>query len=138
MAMSTDSDLSALQPDILSFGISDFTAEHAKAQADIERYLRGNWWNRTGRSGEMDATLLTDSQFTRAAAYRVLSNYALPQLTKWKDENDRFQLMIEWYQARYKEELEAILMDGVEYDADEDSTVENGEKKPLHTRRLVR
>lgn len=138
MAMSTDSDLTALQPDILSLGISSFASEHARAQADIERHLRAHWWTRTGRSGEMDTTLLTESQFTRAAAYRVLSNYALPKLTKWKEEHDRFQLMIDWYQARYNEEMEVILLDGVEYDADDDSVVTVGEKRPLHTRRLAR
>ena len=37
MAFSTDADLMGIIPDILSFGIDSFSADHAKAQADIER-----------------------------------------------------------------------------------------------------
>lgn len=137
MAMSSDSDLTALQPDILSLGISAFTSEHAKAQADIERHLRAHWWTRTGYEDEMDTTLLTESQFTRAAAYRVLSAYALPQLSTWQD-GDRFSMMIAFYDAKYEEELSEILLDGVEYDYNQDSTVSVSEKTPKHELRLVR
>jgi hypothetical protein len=137
MAFSTDSDLTALLPDILTLGISSFTDEHARAQTDIEREIRNKWWDKTGFSGELDATLLTDSQWTRAASYLVLWRYALPQLTNWVD-GDRFQNMIDFYRARYAEEMDAIFRDGVEYDADNDSTVTNTEKMPRYSGRLFR
>jgi hypothetical protein len=137
MAFSTDSDLTALLPDILTLGISSFTDEHARAQADIEREIRNKWWDKTGFSGELNTALLTDSQWTRAAAYLVLWRYALPQLTNWVD-GDRFQNMIEFYRARYAEEMDAIFRDGVEYDADNDSTVTNTEKQPRYSGRLFR
>jgi len=137
MAFSTDSDLTALLPDILSLGIASFTDEHARAQADIEREIRNKWWDKTGFAGELDTTLLTDSQWTRAASYLVLWKYALPQLTNWVD-GDRFQNMIEFYRARYGEEMEQVFQDGVEYDADNDGTVTNAEKKPRHSGRLFR
>ena len=137
MAFSTDSDLTDLLPDILSLGIASFTDEHAKAQDDIEREIRINWWDKTGFSGELDPTLLTDSQWTRAAAYLVLWRYALPQLTNWVD-GDRFQNMIEFYRARYGEEMDRVFRDGVEYDADDDGTVTNEERKSRHSGRLFR
>ena len=137
MAFSTDSDLTALLPDILTLGISSFADEHARAQADIEREIRNKWWDKTGFSGELNTALLTDSQWTRAAAYLVLWRYALPQLTNWVD-GDRFQNMIEFYRARYAEEMDAIFRDGVEYDADNDSTVTNTEKQPRYSGRLFR
>jgi len=137
MAFSTDSDLTALLPDILSLGIASFTDEHARAQADIEREIRNKWWDKTGFAGELDPTLLTDSQWTRAASYLVLWKYALPQLTNWVD-GDRFQNMIEFYRARFGEEMEQVFQDGVEYDADNDGTVTNAEKKPRHFGRLFR
>lgn len=127
MAMSQDSDLTALQPDILSLGISAFSLEHAKSQADIERELRNTWWNRTGKVGELDASKLTQSQFTRCSAFLTLWKYALPKLTTWSD-GDRFLEMIKFYRARYDEEFEQILRDGIEYDADGDSTVDDAEK----------
>jgi len=137
MAFSTDYDLKALLPDILTFGIPQFTAEHAKAQADIEREIRNRWWSKTGFAGELDASLLTESQWTRAASYLVLWKYALPQLTNWVD-GDRFSNMIDFYRARYGEELDQVFRDGVEYDADNDGTVTNEEKKSRHSGRLFR
>lgn len=136
MAFSSDTDLEELVPDILELGIESFAGFHADAQADIERDIRTKWWSKTGYSGEMDATLLTDSQFTKAASYLVLWKYALPQLTNWVD-GDRFQSMIAFYKSRYSEEIESIYADGVEYDYNEDSTVSESERSTT-VNRLVR
>ena len=54
MAFSNDSDLVALVPDILTFGITSFSTEHAKAQADLERTIRNQWWYKKGIAGEMN------------------------------------------------------------------------------------
>jgi hypothetical protein len=137
MAFSNDADLMAIVPDILNLGIDNFSTEHARAQADIERKIRADWWEKRGYSGELDPTKLTDSQWTRSAVYLVLWKYALPQLTNWVD-NDRFLGMIDFYKARYGEEIEAVFRDGVEYDADGDSTITNKEKEPINSGRLVR
>ncbi len=137
MAFSEDKDLQNLVPDILQLGIDTFADEHAKAQNDIERELRVKWWDKKGLSGELNTTYLTDSQFTRCSAYLVLWKYALPQLTNWVD-GDRFQSMIDFYKSRYGEELEMILRDGVEYDANNDSVIVQEEKKSIHSGRLAR
>jgi hypothetical protein len=137
MAMSTDSNLVTFVPDILQMGIESFAQEHTKARTHIRRELRIHWWNKKGIKGEMDFSKLTESQFTDAAAYLVLWKYALPQLTNWV-EDDRFLKMIDFYKARYGEEFEAILRDGVEYDEDADDTVTDDEKKAVHHGRLIR
>jgi len=141
MAMSSDSDLTTYQPDILGYGISAFTSYHATAQGDIERELRVNWYPKAGFSAdEMDADLLTESQFTRACVFRVLGWYALPQLTKWNSggDEDKFQIMMAHYRSAYRDEMDSILKDGVEYDANDDATVSVSEKKPVHHGRLYR
>jgi len=137
MAFSDDSNLVELVPDILEFGITSFTDEHARAQADVEREIRNRWWHRKGIAGEMNVTYLTDSQWTRASSYLVLWKYALPQLTNWVDD-DRFLQMIDFYKARYGEELDAVFQDGVEYDADDDGTVTDKEKESIPLNRLNR
>lgn len=137
MAFSTDSDLTAIIPDILQLGISSFSGEHAKAEADIKREIRRRWWPRTGYSGEMDDTLLTDTQWTRANAYLVLWKYALPQLTNWVD-GDRYREMLNFYRDMYAQELEAVFGDGVEYDYNDDGTVSESEKDIVITGRLTR
>ena len=137
MAFSSDADLLNITPDILSFGIDSFSSDHAKAQADIERKIRADWWDKRGFSGELKPQYLTDSQWTRANAYLVLWKYALPQLTNWVD-GDRFQGMIDFYKSRFSEEIEAVFKDGVEYDDDNNGTIDDDEKTPINDGRLVR
>jgi hypothetical protein len=150
---STDTDLQIYQPDILGFGISSFTTPndyHALARADIERDLRIKWYpvyvKQTYRditllnSMEMNASLLTDSQFKRLSVYKVIGSYACPQLTKFNsnDNQDRFQVMMKHYQQLYADELDSILKDGVEYDADDSNTIADAEKAPYHRLQLIR
>lgn len=152
MAMSTDADLIEYQPDILNYGIDEFTDYHDKARDDILRRLRTEWWVRgknfkvevgsvrTTFSLEMDDTRLDETQFTKCAVYLVLSEYALPQLTKWNatGDEDKFQVMMNHYRKKYEAEFNQILQDGVRYDYDQDGTVEDIEQQPFHTRRMVR
>ena len=137
MAYSTDSDLTDFIPDILDLGIEAFYDEHEKAQTDIHRALRNKWWPKTGYKNELDTSKLTASQFRDLSAYLVLWKYALPKLTNWT-QGDRFMEMMDFYKARYNEEWETILSDGVEYDADDDGTVQNDEKRALYAGRLAR
>lgn len=137
MAFSRDWNLQEIIPDILDFGIDNFIDEHATAQAELEREIRNRWWHRTGRDGEMDTSLLTESQWTKANSYLVLWKYALPKLTNWVD-NDRFLQMIDFYRVRYGEEMEAVFADGVEYDFDQDGIVQDDEKLPKPLNRLDR
>ena len=150
---STDSDLTFYQPDILTFGIANFTTPndyHAQARADIERELRIKWFpvyvKQTYRdisllnTTEMNGTLVTDSQFKRLSVFRVIGFYACTQLTKFNsnDNPDRFQVMMRHYQQMYADEMDSILKDGVEYDADDSNTIADAEKAPYHRLQLIR
>lgn len=137
MAFSQDSDLVALVPDILDFGITSFATEHAKAETDLTRTIRNEWWYKKQIPGEMNASYLTDSQWTRCNAYLVLWKFALPQLTNWV-QDDRFLNMINFYKQRYEEELVAVFADGVEYDDDASGTIEDDEKGIVSYGRLTR
>ena len=92
------------------------------------------------RVRKMEEVKLTESQFTKCAVFLVLCEYALPQLTKWNadGDEDKFQVMMSHYRKKYESEFNKILEDGVEYDHDNDGTVEDIEKQPFHSRRLVR
>ena len=140
------------QPDIASFGITDFDTQLQFAEDDVIRQIREEWWERyrhTVRykditkitSLELVNSKLTDAQWKRCVVYKALAEYIMPQLTKWKTpegDNDAFQVQIDFYRASYSTEFQAILRDGVEYDEDGDSTVSNSEKEPIHHLRLVR
>lgn len=145
----TDSDVLEYEPRIKDFGVIDFTADHTKTTADIQRLLKIEWWPRVSRSYgtgkyfssaglEMDTTKLTAAQFKRAAVYHVLAYYILPRLTQHQGEDDRFFQMIAFYKNRFREEFDLVLGDGIEYDFDGDGTVEDSEKQTTHYNRLVR
>ena len=46
--------------------------------------------------------------------------------------------MMMHYRKQFDEEFNSILRDGVDYDFDNDGTVEDTEKQPFHTRRIIR
>ena len=148
MTMSTDQNIIEYMPDLYDFGIQDFSADHAKTREDILRRLRIDWWPTNNAwqydisyasvTPEMDETLLTESQFTRAAVFHVLSYYILPKLAKFDPEGDRFENMMKHYRSRFEEEYALVLRDGVEYDANNDDTISSGEKQTRNFMRLVR
>jgi len=137
MAYSTDSDLQDIVPDILQLGIDTFSDEHGRAFNDINRNLRVDWWEKKGLSGEMDNNKLVSAQFARLSTYLVLWKYALPQLTNWVSD-DRFLKMIDFYKARFGEEYDDLLRDGIQYDENDDDVISKKEKQSIHHGRLSR
>jgi len=148
-----DTDLTFYQPDILGFGIANFTTPndyHAQARADIERDLRIKWFPvyKTNieknisvlGTVEMDGTKLTDTQWKRCSVFKVISDYACPLLTKFNssDNLDRFQVMMNHYRVLYEKEITDVMRDGVEYDDDSSGTITTSEKEPYHRLRLIR
>ncbi len=144
----TDSDVLEIEPRIKDFGVIDFTADHTKTTADIQRLLRIEWWPRVSRQSstkyfsgaglEMDNTKLQAAQFKRTAVYHVLAYYILPRLTQHQGEDDRFFQMIAFYKNKFREEFDLVLADGIEYDYDGDGTVDEVEKQTAHYNRLIR
>ncbi len=148
MAFATISDIQEYEPDVLNYGIQNFDDALTKAQADVERYLRINWWptKQIGRfdisvigvDSEMNATLLTDSQFTRATVYCALGYYIYPKLSKFEPTLDIFQMKLDYYKKMYAEEIDLVIRDGVEYDINSDGTVQDAEKTTNYFLRLKR
>tara|TARA_Y100000592_G_scaffold80629_1_gene127495 strand:- start:101 stop:577 length:477 start_codon:yes stop_codon:yes gene_type:complete len=146
--------LQKIQPDILGFGITTFVDQIQFAENDVLRRIREEWWERYRHqvrykditkvtTVEMTNSKLTPSQWELSVVYLALWKYIYPQLTKWRDPDtgegkDTFQVQIDFYRDRYEEEFQAILRDGVEYNENEDGTVQDSEKEPLHMLRLVR
>lgn len=148
------SDVQQYQPDIAEYGIASFDTQLQLAENDVIRQIRAEWWERYRHTVrykditkvttlELDSTKLTNSQWTRSVVYKALADYILPMLTKWKDPQggdgaDTFQVKMDFYRAKYAEEFQAVLRDGVEYDEDGDASVTASEKEPIHHLRLIR
>ena len=115
----TISDIQQYEPDVLNFGIQNFDDALTKAQADVERYLRINWWPTqqigrfditiVGTNVEMDADKLTASQMTRAAVYAALGYYIYPRLSKFEPTLDIFQMKMDYYKKMYNASLDCNL-----------------------------
>lgn len=143
----TDTDLQEYEPDILNLGIPEFQDLHEKSYDDINRLIEIEWWPRAsyrqyditrGTYANINFDLLVDSQWKRAAVYHVLSHYIYPRLSTFSPEGDIYREKMEYYRAKFKEEFDLCLKQGVQYDYNADSTIEESEKVPVHFNRLVR
>lgn len=144
----TFSDVKEYEPTIGDYGIQTFDPELAKAQADVVRYLRINWWP-TQQIGKYDITVvgvnvelnedkLTPSQLTRATVYCALGYYIYPKLSRFEPDLDMFHMKMEYYKKMYAEEIDLVIRDGVEYDLDSSGTITDTERAPSYFLRLKR
>ena len=149
-----NSNLQAIQPDILGFGITDFGDQLQFAENDVLRRVREEWWERYRHTVrykditkvttlELESNKLTDAQWKRCVVYKTLAEYIYPILSKFKDPDggdgkDTFQNKMDFYRQKYSEEFQAVLRDGVEYDEDSSGTIQASEKEPIHMLRLQR
>lgn len=143
----TDADLQEYEPDILNLGIPEFQDLHEKSYDDINRLIEIDWWPRAsyrqyditrGTYANIDVTLLVDNQWKRAAVYHVLAYYIYPRLSTFTPEGDVYMEKMQYYKDKFKEEFNLCLKQGVQYDYNNDSTIEESEKLPVHFNRLVR
>lgn len=143
----TDTDLLEYEPDILNLGIPEFQDLHEKSYEDINRQLEIDWWPRAqyrdyditrSSYSSMDVTRLVDNQWKRTAVFHVLAYYIYPRLSTFTPEGDVYREKMMYYKERYNEELAAELRRGVKYDYNQDSTIQDAEKQPVHFNRLVR
>jgi hypothetical protein len=148
MPFATNDDLVKYYPTAMDHGVADWSAELAMAQGDVETIVKTRWFNQEfGQSRSrtntvvqpvFDATRLTSSQWTRAACYRALAVYILSKLSTFRPEGDSFREQLAFFQNRFDEEMNLQFGSGVEYDQNDDGTVETGEKFAVAQDRLYR
>ena len=138
MALFTEADIVELVPDILEFGIQDFSDDIARTEADIYRLLRIQWWEPVaGRGGEMDTTKLDPAELKRSGVYHILAYFIFPKLSKFEVDGDRFKEMMDYYKARFDEEFNLAIRE-LHYDWDSSGTFTDSEIVHNTSRRLVR
>jgi len=148
MSYATNEDLTTYMPDALDHGVADWASELATAEDDVNRDIKIRWFIPEFGTGknfrgsvsleQFDSTKLTSTQWTRATVYRAMYQYILPKLSTFRPEGDSFRERIDFYRASYAEEINAQLASGVEYDFNDDGTVDTGEKWSTQQNRLYR
>ena len=144
MAYATITDLLQVEPTITEYGVIDFDAELARSENEINRVLHVRWFKTyqaaNNNVGSFDPTLLTATQWTQACVYHALAYHIAPKLTQFAQEGneDRFQVMMNYYAGRFEHEIDLCLREGVQYDLDDNGTVSASEGASTVSLRLVR
>jgi hypothetical protein len=144
MAYATLDDLLQVEPTITDYGVIDFDAELARSENEINRVLHVRWFKTYQAShnnvGSFNPLLLTATQWTQACVYHALAYHIAPKLTQFAQEGneDRFQVMMNYYAGRFEHEIDLCLREGVQYDLDANGTVSVSEGASTVSLRLVR
>lgn len=143
MAFATLDDLLQVEPTIQEYGVIDFDSELARSETEVKRVLKVRWWQAYAKSHaietDIDFDKLDDAQWTQATVYHALAYHICAKLTQFQVEQDRFQVMMEYYQGRFEHEMDLAIREGVKYDLDGDSTYEyKTEVQGRDTQRLRR
>lgn len=144
MAYATLDDLLQVEPTITEYGVIDFDAELARSETEINRVLYVRWYKSYqathNNAGAFDATLLDSTQWRQACVYHALAFHIAPKLTQFSNQGneDRFQVMMDYYSGRFEHEMDLCLREGVRYDLDDSGTITADESAPTVSLRLVR
>ena len=143
MAYATLDDLLLVEPTIQEYGNLDWDAELARSETEVNRILQVRWFTAYKKqNGDItfNASLLTNSQWTQATVYHAMAFHIAPKLTKFEQQGneDKFQIMMQYYQGRFEHEMDLCLRLGVEYDLDDNNTVTSAEKQSINSLKLVR
>lgn len=143
MSYATLDDLLLVEPTITDYGVLDWDAELARSETEVNRIIQVRWfqqYSRTKGNIAFDATLLTATQWTQATVYHALAYHICPKLSKFETQGneDKFQVMMDYYSKRFEHEMDLCLRLGVEYDLDDNNTIDSTETVSSGNLRLVR
>lgn len=144
MAYATLSDLLEVEPNIQEYGVIEWNTELARSEREINRVLSVRWWptyrKNFGKSDTalLDTSLLDPTQWTQATVYHALAYHVCPKLTQFSPENDKFQVMMDYYRGRFEHEIDLCIREGVRYDTDDNGTFSDAEKASDTSLRLRR
>jgi hypothetical protein len=144
MAYATLADLLAVEPNIQEYGVIEWNTELTRSETEVNRIISVRWWptrrkNRGLKDADLiDTTKLDSTQWKQATVYHALAYHICPKLTQFSPENDKFQIMMDYYRGRFEHEIDLCIREGVRYDVDESGTFSDSEKKSDTSLRLRR
>lgn len=139
-----EGDLIKIRPKMLELGVTDWSEQIAEAGNIIDRAIEVKWYRRIAEENNVNwRTTLFDrdmlksasSQIKRAACYKTLE-LVFMYLMKHRA-NDAFEKEREMFAKLYKEEINEVLLAGLDYDWDDDD-LDSDEISVPRVRRLMR
>lgn len=141
---STDEDLVAIRPNILSLGVDSWSGYHEKTFRLVNRTISRRWyqtacteysldWRDTGFSPD----LVEEDSLKDLACFKTLE-LAYLYLMKDSKEPDGFEREMHLFRKLYNQELEEVLSTGISYDWDGSGAIVDDERYQRNPRRLIR
>lgn len=141
----SEDDLVAIRPDILDLGVADWSTHITEAGTIIDRVIDAQWyrglavengidWRET--PFDRDKLLNAATQLKRLACYKTLE-LAFLYVMKHAIE-DAFERERKLFRELYTDELSDVLIYGLDYDWDDDASIDAGESVIASVRRLTR
>lgn len=139
-----ESDLISIRPSILSLGVDDWSTQIEEAGNILDRAIEVGWYRRIAeengldwRTVRFDRDLLksSDTQLKRVACYKTLELCFMFLMKHMVD--DAFEKERKMFSTLYKDELQEVLLAGLDYDWDDDD-LDSDEILVPRVRRLIR
>lgn len=142
MAYSNDTNLVAIRPDILNFGVESWPEKHDEAALIINRAIDSQWYRSVAldnnvdyRDVPFDESFVTVSQLLRLSCYKTLELIYL-SLQKNTSEDDGFERQRKVFAKLYDDEFTDVVGAGLDYDWDGSGVLAAEEKTQQMKRRL--
>ena len=141
----TAADLEEIRPDIMNYGVSDWTEKIFKAETRVFRTLEARWYRENAsdfgvdpQTYPFDPEMLQDpDQVKLLISYKALENI-YRYLMKDSPSADPFERQSNGFHELYKEELSSVLAAGLDYEWGTSIETEYSERMVPRKRRLLR
>lgn len=138
MAFANNTNLQEYAPEVFQQGVDDWTDELAKAEADVINMIQFKWWNKFYARSSFASSKLVETQWTKTTVYQAMYAYILPRLSTFRPEGDPFREQLAFYKERYQEEWELQFGVGIQYDFEDDGTIDDSDVVQQSQTRLYR
>ncbi|MCP4645848.1 MAG: hypothetical protein GY851_35720 [bacterium] len=143
---SDDAEVLKVRPDCYDAGVAAFPNQHLEATRVINRAIDVGWYRAMAelfgidpQSDPFTQSLLlnADTQLTALGTFKAVELIAL-FLSKMNKDEEKWERMRARYKEMYEAELAEVLGAGLDYDWDEDGTIDDDERAVNSPRFLVR
>lgn len=141
----TDDDLAGYRPNIMQFGVTSWSAQRLKATKVINRDLAAEWYRKASRERSIDFKVIPFNPSLMLSRYEqledLISAKAFQLIYEYlsKDvEEDVFLALADRYKKSYNEELERVILTGIDYDWDASGGLDYTEVKEMVSPRTMR
>lgn len=138
MAFANNENLQQYAPEVFEQGVDDWSDELALAETDVINRIKIDYWNKFESPSLFNSARLTESQWTKSTVYKALYAYILPKLSTFRPEGDPFMMQITFYKERFAEELSLQYGVGIEYDHNNDGSIDQASELERVELRLTR